>query len=103
MEYHRLTKSIKSKKTGITYNVGDCATVTFEKTSSVIHFINGRVRTPAKNLCRYFESFDPLPSDELLADWICDGMCESVTGQPVEPDGYGTDGSPSWLLALGLC
>lgn len=31
-----------------------------------------------------------------------DGVCESVFGDRVEPDGWDSEGSPSWLLALGL-
>lgn len=30
-----------------------------------------------------------------------DCVSKSVTGKRVEPDGYGPDGSPSWLLVLG--
>lgn len=33
---------------------------------------------------------------------MSDGMAKSVTGKTVEPDGYGPDGSPSWLLVLGF-
>lgn len=33
-------------------------------------------------------------------DW--NGIVKTVTGQRVEPDGYGPDGSPSWMLVLGL-
>ncbi|ACB97277.1 hypothetical protein [Beijerinckia indica] len=43
-----------------------------------------------------------LPSMEQLEEWLSDGQCETPTGHEVEPDGHGPDGSPSWLLALGL-
>lgn len=58
---------------------------------------------------RYFESLPRwaqetkhLPSMASLERWMCDGICESVTGDDVEPDGCGSDGAPSWLLALGM-
>lgn len=41
-----------------------------------------------------------LPSIRTLDAWANDGVCESVTGDTVEPDGRGPDGAPSWLLAL---
>jgi hypothetical protein len=46
--------------------------------------------------------FQSMPSVEDLEDWGNDGVCESVTGERVEPDGYGSDGFPSWMLALGM-
>ena len=42
------------------------------------------------------------PSCEQSEAWVDDSGCESLTGHRVEPDGYGPDGSPSWLIALGL-
>ncbi len=43
-----------------------------------------------------------LPSMEELGEWVSDGVCESLTGHSTEPDGYGPDGAPSWLLALRM-
>jgi hypothetical protein len=43
-----------------------------------------------------------LPSIETLNHWAYDGVCETLTGDTIEPDGTGIDQSPSWLLALGL-
>lgn len=43
-----------------------------------------------------------LPSEATLREAVFDGVCESVTGDTVEPDGYGPDGAPSWLRALGM-
>lgn len=37
-----------------------------------------------------------------LEAWAGDSVCETVTGDTVEPDGTGADGAPSWLLALGM-
>lgn len=42
------------------------------------------------------------PSMTTLEKWNWDGVCKTPTGKRVEPDGHGPDGSPSWLLALGL-
>ncbi len=43
-----------------------------------------------------------LPSLDTIAEWMGDSICETVTGEIIEPDGVGSDGAPSWLLALGL-
>ncbi len=45
---------------------------------------------------------DQLPSMEELQEWAADGICETPTGDRVEPDGHGPDGAPSWLLLLGF-
>ena len=42
------------------------------------------------------------PSMEELEEWVNDGVCESIAGERVEPDGWDEHGSPSWLLAMGL-
>ena len=42
------------------------------------------------------------PSLKQLEYWTWDSVCESVFGTDVEPDGWSYDGSPSWLLALGM-
>lgn len=42
------------------------------------------------------------PSLEELEEWVNDGVCESILGERVEPDGHDEHGSPSWLLALSM-
>lgn len=42
-----------------------------------------------------------LPTKEMVDEWIFDNVCETINGEPIEPDGTGADG-PSWLVALGL-
>lgn len=42
------------------------------------------------------------PSFSALERMTDDGVSSTPTGKKVEPDGYGVDGSPSWLLVLGL-
>lgn len=46
--------------------------------------------------------FTSIPSVDDLEDWGNDGVCESVTGERVEPDGHDENGFPSWMLVLGL-
>jgi hypothetical protein len=42
------------------------------------------------------------PSMASLERWSYDSICKTPTGKRVEPDGHGSDGSPSWLLVFGL-
>ena len=44
---------------------------------------------------------DP-PSMEMLEEWVNDSVCATPMGDTVEPDGYGPDSCPSWLLLLGM-
>ena len=46
--------------------------------------------------------FSKMPSLNKLEKMSNDGVCSTVTGKRVEPDGYGDDGSPSWLLVAGV-
>ena len=57
-------------------------------------------RLKVTNLHRYFRGFK-VPSESALERWNNDGVCLTPTGKRVEPDGYGNDDSPSWLLAMG--
>lgn len=42
------------------------------------------------------------PSLASLERYMDDGICESVFGERIEPDGWDSHGSPSWFLALGM-
>lgn len=49
-----------------------------------------------------FRGIGKPPSMRQLEKMVNDGIAKSVTGKRVEPDGHGPDGSPSWLLVLGM-
>lgn len=42
------------------------------------------------------------PSMDEIDEAMCDGVCMSVAGETIEPDGHDEHGSPSWLLVFGL-
>lgn len=50
---------------------------------------------------RKYTGFIKPPSGKMLERQSFDCVAKSVTGKRVEPDGYGPDGSPSWLLVMG--
>jgi hypothetical protein len=99
---YRLSQELKLKN-GQVFGVGTRATITFEGVMVVLHFnesVSAKIK--ASRLPFYFEDNFDQPDEETLEDWVYEGLCETVTGYPCEPDGFGEDGSPSWLLALGL-
>ncbi len=51
---------------------------------------------------RFGSPFTKPPTEETMWKWSDLGIACTVTGKRTEPDGHGPDGSPSWLLALGL-
>lgn len=46
--------------------------------------------------------FHKMPSMNRLEKMSNDGVCTTVTGERVEPDGVAADGSASWLLVMGV-
>lgn len=48
------------------------------------------------------QMFFKAPTVATLQRWSDGGFAKTVTGKKTEPDGYGTDGSPSWMLVLGM-
>ena len=51
---------------------------------------------------RKFSTFFQPPTVRTMHRWNDAGIARTVTGKKCEPDGYGPDGSPSWLLVLGM-
>lgn len=49
-----------------------------------------------------FTGFNKPPGLAALERYSNDGIAKTCTGARVEPDGFGPDGSPSWLICLGL-
>jgi hypothetical protein len=95
-----------SLKDGTVIEAGEKGTLRFNEQTPRQAVVDFDVRPNTKLGCRllgdYFgRPFMKEPSMSALED-MSDGIAKSVTGKKVEPDGYGPDGSPSWLLALGM-
>jgi hypothetical protein len=43
-----------------------------------------------------------IPSQRQLEKWVMDSVCKSVAGKTCEPDGWDSEGFPSWLLIMGI-
>ena len=95
-----------SLKDGTVIEAGEKGTLRFNEQTPRQAVVDFDVRPNTKLGCRllgdYFgRPFMKEPSMKALEN-MGDGIAKSVTGKKVEPDGYGPDGSPSWLLALGM-
>jgi hypothetical protein len=93
-------------KDGTVYARGTAAEVVFSERTPFVSevIIEGRtIRVATKRLNRYFKGFTKEPSLRTLEKWMSDGLGSTITGKRgIELDGYGSDGAPSWYLALGL-
>jgi len=58
------------------------------------------IRTISAN--NYLNGFIKAPSIKQLEKMNNDGIAKTITGKKTEPDGYGDDGSPSWMLVIGV-
>ena len=60
------------------------------------------LKLPTAALYRFVTGFRKPPGQKALERMVFDSVAKSITGKTVEPDGVASDGSPSWLLVLGL-
>ncbi len=92
-------RETRNTKTGVVIPIGSVFSVQFLERGEM-QISHPAFSTPIKT--KMFRMFFVEPSVRTLKKWSSDGIAKSVTGHRVEPDGYGPDGSPSWLLVFGL-
>lgn len=99
----QLLISLKLKRTEKVYPAGSRVLVEFGRIASELDRNSWRMRItlPDGEICltRRCSFVYVVPEIDELDD---DGIAQSVLGESVEPDGFDCDGSPSWLMALGL-
>lgn len=92
-------------KTPVTIPAGTKVQVCFiaEKPErlAILHESGQSLQSLLKYAHRSFTGFAKPPGQRTLEKYS-DCIAKTPTGHKTEPDGYGPDGSPSWLLALGL-
>ena len=92
-------------KDGSSIPAGSVVRVSFRNDKPEIASIEFMYRTykiKTISLPKYIgRPFTKAPGLSALERMAEDGVAKSVTGKRVEPDGFGADGSPSWLLVLG--
>jgi len=60
------------------------------------------LRITLASASKYVTKIHKMPSMKTLEKYSYDGIAKTVTGHRTEPDGTGPDGSPSWLLVVGV-
>ena len=103
-----LLRDVHTKK-GASYNKGQkIVKIEFVQKKGIyevarIHMEGGgSFVVQAQNLYNYSSLGKKRPSIRQLDKMVNDGIATTVTGKRTEPDSYGSDGSPSWLLAIGI-
>ena len=82
----------KGGECSILFNQTNVCEITYRQMTKKLH---------VTKLNKFFNQFEPINMEE-LQEAVNDGVCQSICGETVEPDGYDEHGSPSWLLAMGL-
>lgn len=59
------------------------------------------IRLPTELAFRYVDGFSRPPKMRQLQQWADEGYCLTVIGNKVNTNGYGPNGDPSWMIALG--
>lgn len=80
---------------------GSCVHVDFsDKQPGHIYttFDGNTVKSQAARAHKWLKGFSKEPTLHRLEKWIDDGVCLTPLGHRTEPDGYGPNGEPSWLL-----
>ncbi len=107
MKSYPLLRPVKLKD-GRQFPQGERFAVAFEKPidgelrSNATFMVATREMTGETFKTRHFLNFFRAPSVATMEKWMDSGIARTVTGDKTEPDGYGPDGAPSWLLALGM-
>lgn len=82
---------------------GTTATVSYDgKSSKAILAVEGMakpLRVEVERLSTILEGYPKMPSLARLEKMVNNSVATTPTGYRVEPDGFGPDGSPSWLVA----
>ena len=91
-------KTQKEIKTKDGYIAPKGLPVTFQKDCPWVCLVRGPSREYRVGIT---SAFNP-PGMRKLENWTNDGICKSVGGETVELDGWDSNGTPSWLLALGM-
>lgn len=103
---HTVKTQLTYKGHGDVISVGTVLNVFYSKKAPgrvIFQYGSDRVKVISiDNAHKYLTGFSDIPSIKTLDRWSLNGIAKTPTGKKVEPDGYGTDNSPSWFLVLGI-
>jgi hypothetical protein len=100
----RTTLEMKMKD-GSVIPAGSVVRVSFREDKpeiAMVEFMYSTYKIKTINLFKYIgRPFTKVPGSAALERMVDEGVAKTVTGKRAEPDGFGDDDSPSWLLVLG--
>jgi hypothetical protein len=98
-------REITAKKTGAVIPLGTKVRLVWDgqraESVMIVAPLTG-IRTATTLLHKTVKGVSKEPSLSTLEKWGSNGIAKSVLGAKVEPDGWDADGSPSWMLAVGV-
>ena len=102
----KLKKEMKFKD-GTSLPAGTMVNVSFHKDNPRVALVSTTIgerayRVRPSSLHKYLPGFTKPPSVSTMEKWSDDGVAKSVGGERVEPDGWDSDGTPSWMLVQGI-
>lgn len=68
----------------------------------LVHVVERDPTTGLPKVVLWNDQLFEAPDLDEVRMWVFDSVCESLLGHTVEPDGVDFEGSPSWLLVMGL-
>ena len=100
-ELYKTTKEVKIIATILAGTVVNVVIDPSKPTIMTVNYGDISITCRSSKWNKYFKN-KQAPAISTLMRWESEGICKSLSGKTVEPDGWDSDGTPSWLLALGL-
>ncbi len=100
-----IKKTLKDIKLGSGFIIpaGTECSLTLGESSIKAEFLGRSAKLGYRNAKANFGApFTKAPSLGTLEKWSDEGVARTTTGERTEPDGIGSNGAPSWMLALGV-
>ena len=72
----------------------------YPSTGNIVQIRNVTLTMSGKSVGKLISG--EMPTMDQIEAWVCDSVCDTPSGETVEPDGHSHYGEPSWLLLLGL-
>lgn len=101
---YTISKPIKWKDGSVT-EAGESVEVSYKRGNHTTAFLmlDGTPKgVRITNLSMYLKGYPKMPGMAALEKMSDAAVVPTPSGYKVEPDGYGPDGSPSWMLVAGV-
>lgn len=101
----KMKKDTRNKR-GIEFKRGEDVVINWlEETPQMTYIIKqdgNRLRVKSEWAYHFVTGVNKTPSINQMERWDNEGYSKSMLGKKVEPDGFDPNGSPSWMLVIGI-